>query len=438
MTTLRDAGASAGSAGHPVHGLAPAREVLPNGATVIAKETHTTPAVTLHLGVHAGSIYDPPGQSGLAHFVSRTIDRGTATRSADQIAEELDSRGVSLSVSVNRHALSLVCTCLVEDFDPVLTLLAEIARDPTFPPPEVETRRGEIVTLIRQDEDSPSAVASESLMALLYGDAHPYGWRPRGSVATVEGIDGPALKRFHGERFAPAAISLAAVGDIEARRVIAAAAAAFDGWNAAPPPPPALPPVPQGVTRRVRVLPMMNKAQADITYGFTTILRSDPDYYAYWLMNNILGQYSLGGRLGDSIRERQGMAYYAFSSLDANVIPGPLMIRAGVNPSNVERAVASIDAELAKLADEGPTDKELQESKQYLIGSLPRTLETNTGIATFLQTAEFFGLGLDYDLRVPDLLRAVTREDVHRVARQTLDPGKAAIVVAGPYDGQLR
>jgi zinc protease len=182
---------------------------------------------------------------------------------------------------------------------------------------------------------------------------------------------------------------------------------------------------------------MMNKAQADIAYGFSTILRADPRYYAYWLMNNVLGQYSLGGRLGDSIREKQGMAYYAFSSLDANVVRGPLLIRAGVNPSNVERAVASIDGELVKMAAEGPTDREIQESMQYLIGSLPRNLETNAGIATFLQTAEFFGLGLDYDVRLPGLLQAVTRDEVHAAARDTLDPGRAAVAVAGPYAGAL-
>jgi zinc protease len=429
---------AAAEAGRYVGGLAPAREVLASGVTVIAKETHTTPAVTLHIGVRAGTIYDPPGRSGLAHFISRTIDRGTATRSADQIAEELDTRGVSLSVSVNRHALSLVSTCLVEDFDDVLALLADIVVHPTFPPHEVETRRGEILTLIRQDEDNPAAVAGDALMELLYGESHPYGWHPRGTVATVEAIDGPALLRFHTARVAPPAVSLAVVGDIDARRAIDTAASVFDGWRAAAEADPQIPPVPPSGARRVHVHPMMNKAQADIAYGFTTILRSDPSYYAYWLMNNILGQYSLGGRLGESIRERQGMAYYAFSSLDANVVPGPLMIRAGVNPSNVERAVASIDAELAKLAAGGPTEKELQESKQYLIGSMPRTLETNIGIATFLQTAEFFGLGLDYDLRVPGLLRAVTRDDVHRAARQTLEPSKAAVVVAGPYDGQLR
>ena len=132
--------------------------------------------------------------------------------------------------------------------------------------------------------------------------------------------------------------------------------AAFGGWTAAPPAPAVeFPPCRRAGGARVRAcIPMMNKAQADIAYGFTAITRADPAYYAYWLMNNILGQYSLGGRLGDSIRERQGMAYYVFSSLDANVVPGPLMIRAGVSPANVERAVASIDAELTSLVDRRP------------------------------------------------------------------------------------
>jgi zinc protease len=182
---------------------------------------------------------------------------------------------------------------------------------------------------------------------------------------------------------------------------------------------------------------MMNKSQTDIAYGFATVTRQDASYYAYSLMNNILGQYSLGGRLGDSIREQQGMAYYVYSSLDANLMPGPLVIRAGVSPANVTKAVASIDTELQKLVNDGPTEQELQESKQYLIGSMPRALETNMGIATYLQMVEFFGLGLDYDVRMPDLLRAVTPEHVHNAARRAIDPVNATVVVAGPYEGPL-
>jgi zinc protease len=115
-------------------------------------------------------------------------------------------------------------------------------------------------------------------------------------------------------------------------------------------------------------------------------------------------------------------------------VPGPLAFRAGVNPANVDRAIAIIDDELARFAAEGPTDKEVDDTKRYLIGSLPRTLETNAKIANFLQTAAFFGLGADYDRRMADLLRAVTRADVHEAARRWLDPSRAAVVIAGDYE----
>ncbi len=417
-------------------GLTPVREQLPNGAVLIAKESRTTPAVTIHAAFEAGIVFDPPAHGGVAHLVSRMLDRGTDTRSAAQIADDLDSRGVSLSVSVNRHVISLVCNCLAEDFDAILALVADVARNATFPEQELATRRAEVITMIRQDEDNPANMAMEGLLRQLYPD-HPYGTRPRGSVESVERIPRAALQAFHRERFAPSTLSLVMVGDVEPGRAIASAAGAFGDWTAPAPAPTALPPVTRPLRRQRLVLPMMNKAQADVAYGFVTILRSDPTYYACNLMNNILGQYSLGGRLGDSIRERQGMAYYCFSALDANIVPGPLTIRAGVNPANVDRAVSSIDAEIDRMAAEGPTDKELTESRQYLIGSMPRTLETNAGIANFLQTAEFFDLGLDYDLRLPGYLQAVTRNAVHDTARQ-LDSSKAAVAIAGPYDPAAR
>jgi zinc protease len=179
---------------------------------------------------------------------------------------------------------------------------------------------------------------------------------------------------------------------------------------------------------------MMNKAQADVAYGFTAIARRDPSYYACWLMNNAFGQYALGGRLGDSIRERQGMAYYVSSALDANIAEGPLVVRAGVSPAHVDRAVASIDVEVARLVGEGLTPEELDASRRYLVGSIPRALETNAAIASFLQTAEFFDLGLDYDTRLPALLGAVTVDEVNAAARRMLDPDRATVVIAGPYD----
>ncbi|HIE92009.1 MAG TPA: insulinase family protein [Acidobacteria bacterium] len=155
-------------------------------------------------------------------------------------------------------------------------------------------------------------------------------------------------------------------------------------------------------------------------------------FYAYWVMNNVLGQYGIGGRLGRSIRERQGMAYCAGSMFEAGHIAGPLLVRAGVNADNVDRALDSIETEVADMARDGATDDEVSNAKRYLVGSIPRSLETNAGIARFLQTTEQFGLGLDHDRALPGLVDAVSVEAVADAARQTLRPEQTAIVIAGP------
>jgi zinc protease len=237
---------------------------------------------------------------------------------------------------------------------------------------------------------------------------------------------------FHSARVRPAAMSLAIVGDVRPDHALERAMQAFDDWIAEPPPPAtvAAPPPSQG--RRTRVIAMPGKTQTDIAYGFTAIRRLDPRYYAYWMMNNVLGEFGLGGRLADNIRERQGMAYYAFSTLDATAGEAPLLLRAGVDPANVDRALAAIDQEVAALAAAGPTETELAETRAYLIGSIPRLLETNQSIAAFLQTSEEYALGLDFDQRLPSLLGSVTLDEIHAAAADVLDPARAAIAVAGP------
>jgi len=413
--------------------LAPLRTLLDNGVAILAKETSTTPAVSINLAMRAGSACDPAGAPGTMWLLSRVLDRGTATRSAADIAEALDSRGITLTITVTRHLFSLVCTCLSDDFDAVLALVGDMVMAPSLPDGEVATRKGEVMTAIRQDDDNPAVRASESLMALLYPNGHPYGRRTKGSIDVVEGLTRDRLLQLHALRFAPSELTAVIVGAVDASRARDAAARVFAGWRKPAPPALALPPVTPAASRQRLVIPMMNKAQADVAYGFTTITRKDPEYYAFWLMNNVFGQYALGGRLGDSIRERQGMAYYVSSSLDANVAPGPLAIRAGVSPANVDRAIASIDEEVTRIVREGVTAKELDESRRFLVGSIPRALETNAAIANFLQSEEFFGLGLDYDERLPALLGNVTVDDVHAAARRAMDPARAAVVVAGPY-----
>jgi zinc protease len=430
-----------GSASSAFVGLSPVRTALANGVVVLGKQTRTMPAVTINLGVRAGSICDPADAPGATYLLSRVIDRGTQgttstlPRSAEDIAEALDSRGISLGLSVTRHLFSLVCTCLSEDFEAVMALLGDIIRAPAIPEDELATRKGEVLTSIRQDEDNPGVRSVEALMASLYPKPHPYGFRAKGSPDVIERLTRDRLLAVHAERFAPSELSVVVVGDVEVSRVTATVARVFGDWAA--PTPPAVPfarVVPQDVRRRV-VIPMMNKAQADVAYGFTTLTRTDPSYYACWLMNHAFGQYSMSGRLGDRIREKQGMAYYVYSSLDANLMEGPLLIRAGVSPENVDRAIASIDDEVGRLVRDGLAQAELDDSRRFLIHAMPRSLETNASIANFLQSAALHGLGLDYDVRLPGLLQAVTLEEANAVARRFLDPDRATVVIAGPYQG---
>jgi zinc protease len=407
--------------------------VLENGVVVLAKETQTTPAVAINLAMRAGSVCDPADAPGTTFLLSRIIDRGTASHSAEWIAEELDSRGITVTITVTRHVFSLVCTCLAEDFEAVFGLLGEMLMTPTLPEAELAKRKGEVITAIRQDEDNPAVRATEALMAQLYPDGHPYGRRTKGTVDIVERLSRSELAALHAARFAPTELSAVVVGAVDAGRVRETTERVFGRWRAPAPPPVVVAHVSPAAGRQRLVIPMMNKSQTDISYGFTTIARTDPSYYAYWLMNHVLGQYSMSGRLGASIRERQGMAYYVYSTIDANVVEGPLLVRAGVSPANVDRTIASIDDEIRSVAGGGVTEEELEDSRRYLVYAMPRALETNAGIANFLQTAEFFGLGLDYDVRLPGLLGAVTLDEVHAAARRSLDPERAAVVIAGPY-----
>jgi zinc protease len=412
--------------------LEPVRRTLPNEIVVLAKETTTTPAVTILVGLRAGAYSDPDGLEGTAALLARVLDRGTETRSAIEIADELDGRGASLSVIAGRHQLTVSATCLAEDFDRIFALVADVIRHPLLDPRDVETRRAELLTAILQDEDDPAAVAVDVVMARLYPQ-HPYGRRPRGTTATVQRIAPADLVRFHQTWFTPGGTTVVIVGDVAPDTVVEASTREFGPWSAARDSEPPLPPVARPSKRDLAVVPMMNKAQADIAYAFISVRRADPDYYAAWVMNNALGQYALGGRLGDSIRERQGMAYYVYSTLDATLAEGPLMIRAGVAGPDVERTLASVDHELTAVREQGFTAKELDESKRYLIGSIPRQLETNAGIAGFLLSAEFHGLGPDYDRNLPGFLEAVTLEDVNASACRILDPSRAVVAVAGPW-----
>lgn len=414
-------------------GLSPVRHELSNGVVVLAQENRGVPAVAITASFDAGSITDPESLPGLAYLAAKTLDRGTQTRSASAIADLLDERGVSLRVAVARHALTISAVCLAEDVDDVLRLVADIARRATFPEDQIEKRRIKGITSVREDQDSTSWRASAGAHQLLYGTAHPYGRPRKGTPETLERVTRARLAEFSSTWLTPGALRIAVAGELEPAEIIDRTARLLDDWEPRPRPL-AIVPAPQRVTRALTVVPMGGKPQTDIAYAFSTISRLDPRYYAYLVMNTILGQFGLGGRLADNIRERQGLAYYAYSTLDPMPTDCPLVIRVGVDPEQTRTVLAAIDSEVRGLALDGPTPDEFNDTVDSLVGGVPRLLETNESIAEFLQFSEQFGLGMDHDRRLPGLLRAVTKADVIEAARDVLDPACASVAIAGPHD----
>lgn len=410
----------------------PARARFDNGLTTIAMRSDVTPAVTLHLSVPGGAASEPEDLPGVASLAARMLDRGTARRSAERIAEELDDRGVALKCSAGRHTLSITATCLADDLPEILDIVADVATQPVFPEDQLELRRRETITRLREDEDNPFLRSIDALVATMYGERHPYGRPFRGTVRGLERITRQDLVDFHQRVFQPGLATLAIVGAVNPRTALDWADVLFARWRGTGSTSPVVPEPPAQRTRRVLREVMPGKAQADIAYGFTTIGRLDPRYLAYWIMNNILGEFGLGGRLAANIRERQGMAYYAFSSLDATPVAGPLVARVGVDPADVPRALEAIDTEVRELGASGPTPEEVEQSREYLIGSIPRMFETNQSAAAFLQMVERFDLGLDYADRLPGLLAEVSVDDVAAAAAEVLRPDAATAVVAGP------
>ena len=414
-----------------VPGLSPVRVSLGNGVALVAQHNPTTPTVALNATFFTGSIYEPPALGGVAYLAALAIDRGTTNRPGNQLAERFDDLGVSVRAWTTPHAFTVSCVCLTGDFEEVLGLLTDVIREPLFPEDEIEKRRIEAITSVKQDDDNPAAVAAQLALERLYGADHPYGRPIKGTARTLSLISRQDVLAYRQEALTPAALSFVIAGDVDPRAAIDAAAGLLGDWRL-PHTPPRLVPPPPPSKRKVLFASMPGKSQSDIVYAFHTVRRADPRYYAYLLMNHVLGQFGLGGRLANNIRERQGMAYYAYSSLDATVGEGPLVIRVGVDPINVERAIDSIDHEVRSLALEGPTRQEFEDSRNALKGSVPRILETNDGITEFLQTVEQFGLGLDHDRRFRDLLDAVRIEDVADAARQVLQTDRASVAVAGP------
>jgi len=413
--------------------LRPDRVVLDNGLVLLHNRAAANPSVTVRALLRAGASRETPDEYGIAGLTGRMLRQGTRRIAKAALAEELDGMGAGLSVDVGYALVAVSIKCLSGDFGRATEILGELLRQPTFPDEELERLRGQVLTDLMEMDDNTRVISERTWRDLAYPASHPYHRLTVGTPDSVRAASRQQLEAFHSAWYGPNQTTLMVVGDVPLDVATATLERNLGDWarGRGDPVEASLPvtPLPEPQFREVA---MDGKTQADVTIGLPTLERSSPDFYALSFANHILGRIYFMGRFGEKVRDEQGLAYHAYSELHGSYGRGPWLMRAGVNPRNLDKALSSIDTELKRFLADGPTPQEQVDGVSSLLGSLPRQLETNEGAAAVMGEIELYNLGLDYLERYPDIVRSLTSENVTAAARRWIDPAHLVTAISGP------
>lgn len=409
------------------------RAVLSNGVPVLGQDRPASRSVVMRVRVPAGSTREADGESGLAYLTARASSRGSAGASFEDINLRTDELGSSITLDAGRQFAEARVRCLSDDFPEMVERLSQTLLAPDFLSDEVWKVKAEQLGAISESDNDTRSMADRLMRRGVYPDPNPLGRRVLGAREIVEQLDRAALNRFHRRAYRPKGSSIAIVGDLGGfDHAFDTISRAFGSWSE--------PAEPQPTLDLARVSGSLErfheaiegKSQADLAVGMATISRGHPDYYALDIANLILGRLGLMGRLGAEVRDRYGLAYYAFSQIEPRTDGSLWSARAGVDPGNIERALVAIVGEIERIREEHVSAEELLDAQSYLIGVLPLALETHDGVASTLLSIEEFGLGLDYLTRYPDIISGVTRVDVLDAAQRHLEIARRVVAIAAP------
>ena len=401
---------------------------LANGMRVVAVLHHEQPAVSIRLLVGAGSAHDPKGKGGVANLMASLLDQGTTTRSAQEIADQIDFIGGDLGTGAATD-LSFVNAIVMKDsFQTGMDLIADIARNPAFAPEEIARQKDQILSSIRVNADDPGYIADVVFDRLVYG-FHPYGLPGTGTEDSLSSLTREDLQEFHRQYFIPNNTILAIVGDVTSDEAFAAADRVFGNWPRGTLPA-ATPVELPSAARRIVIVDKPDAVQTSIRVGQLAIPRKHPDYMTWDLTVKILGGEG-ANRLHQVLRSQYGLTYGAEANAEARKDAGDFVAQTDTRTDTTGQALRLMVDEFSRLVRERVGQRELTDAQAYLAGSFPLTIETPDQIATQVLNVLFYDLPISEIGSFRERVLAVTPEDIQRVARQYVRPDRLSMVLVG-------
>jgi zinc protease len=399
----------------------------PGGVTAWLVEDYTVPVVTMNVAFRGGAAQDPEGRAGLANLMSGLLDEGAGDLDSRAFQARLEDLSLNLSFDAGSDAFYGNLRTLAQNVDEAFELFRLAINEPLFEAEPVERIRGQVLAGLRQAESNPNEMAGRLWAETLFGD-HPYGRGVEGTTESVAAITAEDLRAFHARTMARDNLHVVIVGAIDA----GAAAAALDRVFGALPAHAELTPI-EAVVPAVGATAHadLNSPQTVIRLGGIGVLRNDPDFIAAYVADQILGGGVFSSRLYTAVREDRGLAYSVGSGLLPYEHAGAFIAATSVDAANAGVALAIMREEIERYATEGPTEAELAAAQDYLVGNFALRFDSSQKIARNLLQFQLDDLGIDYIERRNALVRAVTIEDIRRVAQRIWGSG-ISVVTVGP------
>jgi zinc protease len=414
------------------------RKVLPNGIILDVMETRAVPTVAIRGIAIAGEATAPPGKPALPALVARMLQRGTTSRTKEQIGALLDDVGATRSYATSLTEASLSVNGMARDLPLLLDVVADELKSPAFGAEELAKAKKELETDYLRADDDTSTRALQRLSQRVYPKAHPYHAPERAEkVASVAAITEAELREFHRARYTGAGLILAIVGDVDAAKTVAMVEKALGD-------------IPRGERASFARLPrtaapekaareavtMRGKANMNLVFGTASGLRrKDADYEAALVANAALGQTALSSRLGRRVRDTEGLTYQIYSRYGfSDELDGLWFANVNVAPQNLAKAMKSTGEVIEQFAREGASDAEVEAQKSFFAGNYQVNLGSNAGIAAALVTAEKFGFGPRYLDEYPARIRAVTTAQANAAMKKYFHADRLNVIVAGDLD----